>query len=338
MKFKVAQFILVIFIVAGCNDRQKIADLTTQAAEAMANENYEQAIKDYSEVIQLAPQDAPAYTARGDAFVILGKFEEGIQDFNEAIRLDPKNYLAYQLRGTAYYGDHQFDKAISDLDFTLEHQSDDAITSKLRGDAFKLRGTAYFWKNSFTNTIADLTQASKYLPDDYEIYEIRGACYDRRTDADKALSDFNIAIQLNPEATRALYGRGRIYSHAGAYTNAIQDFEAVLKLRPQAVGAENLLAWLLATCPDDQIRDGKKAVELATKACDMTKWTNYAYVDTLAATYAETGDFDQAVKYQKQAASMDGITDDNRTNVQNRIELYLQHKPYRMSKTPNAYD
>jgi hypothetical protein len=98
------------------------------------------------------------------------------------------------------------------------------------------------------------------------------------------------------------------------------------------------LAWLLATCPDDQIRDGKNAVTLATKACDLSKWEKYEYVDTLAAAYAETGDFEQAVKYQKQAASMDGIPEDNRTNVQKRIELYLQHKPYRKSKTYKNYD
>jgi hypothetical protein len=98
------------------------------------------------------------------------------------------------------------------------------------------------------------------------------------------------------------------------------------------------LAWLLATCPDNSIRNGKKAVKLATQACDMTKWTNYAYVDTLAAAYAETGDFDGALKYQKQAANMDGIPEDNRTNVQGRIELYLQHKPYRKLKPFTNYD
>jgi tetratricopeptide (TPR) repeat protein len=331
MKLKIVQIVLVVFIFAGCTHRQKITDLTAQAAEAMAKENYEQAIKDYSEVIRLDSKFAPAYAARGDAFIMLGKFDEAIQDLSEAIQLNPKNYLAYQLRGTAYYANQQFDKAINDLDFALEDESNDADTVKLRGQAFKIRGITYYSKHSFTNAIDDLTQALKYLPDDYEIYETRGDCYDRRTDADKVLNDFNKAIQLNPEDSRALYERGRFYSYAGAYTNAIHDFETAIKLKPKALGAYNLLAWMLATCPDDQIRDGKRAVELAMKACDLAKWKKYAYVDTLAAAYAETGDFEQAVKYQKQAASMDGIPENNRTNVQNRIELYLQHKPYRKS-------
>ena len=151
-------------------------------------------------------------------------------------------------------------------------------------------------------------------------------------DADKALSDFNNAIRLNPEDWLGLFGRGRIYSQMDSFTNAIQDLEKVIKLKPKAFGAYNLLAWLLATCPDDQIRDGKRAVELALKACDLAKWKKYEYVDTLAAAYAETGDFEQAVKYQKQAASMDGVPESNRTNVQDRIELYLQNKPYRKPK------
>ena len=106
-------------------------------------------------------------------------------------------------------------------------------------------------------------------------------------------------------------------------------------MKPTAYAAMNLLAWLLATCPDDHMRDGKRAVELATKACELSKWKRYACVDTLAAAYAESRDFEQAVKYQKQAAAMDGIPEINRTNVLNRIELYLQHKPYRLN-TPDS--
>jgi tetratricopeptide (TPR) repeat protein len=336
VKTKVVQIVLAVFMVAGCTHRPKIAVLTAQAAEAMAKNNYEQAIKDYSEVIRLDSQYAPAFAARGDAFVILGKFDEGIQDLSEAIRLDPKNYLAYQLRGTAYYGKQQFDKAISDLNFALEDKSDDPDTLKLRGEAFKIRGLAYFEKHSFDNAIADFTEALNMQPYDSEIYDDRGDIYRIQNEMDKAFDDFNHALQINPEDPLGLLGRGRVYSKTGSFTNAVQDFERVIRLKPKAGAVYNMFAWLLATCPDDQIRDGQRAVQLATKACDLSKWKKYAYVDTLAAAYAETGDFEQAVKYQKLAASMDEIPEDNRTNVQNRIDLYLRHKPYR--KSNKAYD
>ena len=333
MKLKFISIILLIFVCMGCDHKQKIAEFATQADRALENDNYELAIKDYSEAIRLNPKYAAAYTARGDALMILGENDKAMHDFSEAIQLNPNDYLAYELRGTVYYANQQFEKAINDLNFALKNESSNPKLLKSHGQAYKIRGLCYYWTYSFTNAIADLTEAAKYLPDDYEIYERRGDCYDRRTDADKALNDFNKAIQLNSEDWMSLYCRGSIYSHTGKYTNAIQDFEKTIQLEPQSRKANNLLAWLLATCPDDKIRNGKRAVDLATKVCEMSGWTNYAYVDTLAAAYAETGDFDQAVKYQKQAASINSIPEGNRTNVENRVQLYLQHKPYRELKT-----
>jgi Flp pilus assembly protein TadD len=328
MKLKLILISLAIFAIAGCDHRQEIAKLTSDASDAIEETNCEKAISDYSEVIRLDPKFAPAYVARGSVFVMVHKYDEAIEDLNKGIQLDSTNYLAYQIRGDAFLRKRQFDKAIKDLTVAVSDRSDDADDLNTRGASYKLRGIIYYEKRDFTNAISDFTEAAKYLPDDFYVYEMRGDCYNRKTDADKSLCDFNKAIELNPEASIALYGRGVIYSYTGEYTNAIHDFEKLIQLKPKAVRAYNMLAWVLAICPQDNIRDGKKAVALASQACDMSGWTNYAYIDTLAAAYAETGNFEQAVKYQKQASSMNGIPEGNRTNVQNRLELYLQHKPY----------
>jgi len=340
MKLRFFHIGLLALMLAGCG-RQRLQQLTSDADDANQRHDYEHAIADYTEVIRIAPQFEPAYTARAGDYVVLGKYDLALDDLKLALQLNPTNFLAYQLRGGAFYGRREYDKAIGDFDLSLEYQADNTNGVngfEIKGESFKLRGMASYRLGLVTNAIADLNEAEKYLPGDYVIYEIRGYCYDSRVNADKCLKDFNKAIELNPADVTALYGRAGVYSQTGSCMDAIQDFEKVIRLRPQAVGAYNLLAWLLATCPDDALRDGKRAVELATRACDMSQWTNYAYVDTLAAAYAETGDFDSAVKYQKQAAGMTDVPADNRTNVQNRIELYLKHEPYRKSKTFKEYD
>jgi tetratricopeptide (TPR) repeat protein len=92
--------------------------------------------------------------------------------------------------------------------------------------------------------------------------------------------------------------------------------------------ALNSLAWLRATCPEAEIRNGKEAVELALKACELSEWKDWAIIDTLAAAYAEQGDFDRAIKYQKQVLQIRKFASDY-DKIRQHLALYEQHTPYR---------
>jgi tetratricopeptide (TPR) repeat protein len=100
------------------------------------------------------------------------------------------------------------------------------------------------------------------------------------------------------------------------YAKARDDFQAALKLSPNELNTLNNLAWMEATCPDAEYRDGKAAVERATKVCQLSGWRLKEYASTLAAAYAENGDFDKAIaiaeKYEDE-----------------RLEQYRQRKPVR---------
>ena len=90
-------------------------------------------------------------------------------------------------------------------------------------------------------------------------------------------------------------------------------------------------AWTLATCPDDKVRDGRKAVELAEKLCPAEAQVPVEYLDTLAAAYAEAGRFDDARKAVSKAIGRvnRGKSEAFFGELTAREELYKAERPYR---------
>jgi len=110
---------------------------------------------------------------------------------------------------------------------------------------------------------------------------------------------------------------------------AVKDFEEGIRLSPKDGIVYNNLALFRSSCPNDNYRNGKQAVELSSKACKLTHWKSWFCIATLAAAYAETGDFAKAIEYQKMAMEMFGANKQNRDEGYRRLDLYLQGKPYR---------
>ena len=124
---------------------------------------------------------------------------------------------------------------------------------------------------------------------------------------------------------------GQSSERAGQYDRAIADLESAIKIDPNHITALNSFAWLKATCPKAQYRDGNVAIEKAVRACELTSWKECAYLDTLAAAYAESGDYEEALRWQKEAITL--LSEDDRAEQQalyeSRLTLYQSGKPYR---------
>lgn len=113
------------------------------------------------------------------------------------------------------------------------------------------------------------------------------------------------------------------------YGRALADLDELIRRNRYDPYLINLKAWLLATCPDPTYRDGQQAIESARRACELTSWSNVAIVDTLAAAYAESGDFASAIRWQREALDRSAPGTPDRRAFKDRLGLYTRGLPYR---------
>ena len=187
-----------------------------------------------------------------------------------------------------------------------------------------------FAKGDFAAAIGFYTITISLTPHDASALYSRGASYASMGQFPLAIVDFSESIRLKPQWD-TFYTRGRAYENSGKYGEAIADFYAALALKPDNFGTvaiQNESAWLLATCPDERLRDGKKAVSIALTAWKNSGEKSRAVMDTLAAAYAEAGDFVDAAKWEQKFLTTPGLKPNEVADANARLELYRQGEPY----------
>jgi tetratricopeptide (TPR) repeat protein len=158
---------------------------------------------------------------------------------------------------------------------------------------------------------------------------MRGRAYLLKGQHDRAVIDLSASIMTYPTAASPYNDRGTAQLRKKQYALAVADYEKAIAVNPEYGAAYNNLAWLLATCPDAQFRDGARAVTLAEKARQLLP-NRPREMDTLAAAYAEAGRFDDAVRMQRQTIDlMLKQSPDEVQDARARLESYEQHKAWR---------
>ena len=174
--------------------------------------------------------------------------------------------------------------------------------------------------------IRDYSEAIRLEPNFADAYTGRGAAYENLKQYDRAIKDYTEAIRIAPGVALIHANRASSYDKLGRHREAISDYEEALRLDPRDDDTLDAYAWLLATVADRALRDGKRAVELARQACELTQWKDANHLDTLAAAYARSGDFASAVKWQTKALEDPGFR--KFKEAQERLALYRAGKPY----------
>jgi len=193
--------------------------------------------------------------------------------------------------------------------------------------SYTVRGMIWREKGEEDIAIGDYNEAILLDPKYASAYANRGWAWHGKGEFDKAISDYNEAIRLDSKYVRGYVNRGLASSAKGEYDKAISDYNEAIRLDPKVASPWINRARIAATCPNANYRDGKKAVIGATTACELTGWKDWNYLDTLAAAYAEAGDFPNAVKWEEKAIEL--ASEKQKGELRSHLDLFKAHKPYR---------
>lgn len=223
---------------------------------------------------------------------------------------------------------------VNKKDMVLLKDAPDHYTKLIDGDPsnstwFAYRGWAYHRLKQSDKALKDYSDAIRLRPSVSAWFNNRGLIYAEQKKYDEAIQDYTAAIDLDDENPLSYRNRAMAYSNKKQFDKAVADMEKGVELDPEMPYAQNGLAWLLCTCPEDKIRNGKKALIHAKKACELTSYKNGGYLDTLAAAFAELGEWAQAIEWQEKALKSNDFPLNDLEAAKKRLELFKSKKPYR---------
>jgi serine/threonine protein kinase/cytochrome c-type biogenesis protein CcmH/NrfG len=249
------------------------------------------------------------------------EFDQALALLNPYMTATP-NAEAFLLRGTIYLEKADYRKAIADLTMAITLDNRDFRS-------YSRRATAYLRQGNHVGAIADFTRAIEIDPDARD-YIGRGRAYWSAGSDDAAIADMNQAIKLDPTSADGYASRASLYFNRRQWKEALADFNAALSHDGDDPYLLGDAARLLATAPVANVRDGKRAVELATRACDLTDGTNAGLLEVLAAALAESGDFDAASQRIRQAIELTDDADAKKDYLALQ-QLFASRKAYHLS-------
>lgn len=257
-------------------------------------EKFDDALAALDKAAELAPSAPGIFQQRGEVYRIKGDFPQAIEQFSRVLQMQPGNLLPLIHRSEAYLNNKQYDEALADIETVIKANPDLTIAHGLKAQTLASL-------ERFPEAIAEL----KKLTDDEEAqpeFQLQLALYHLFAKQPReAIAAYTELLEEDDDNFPALRGRADAYLNIGEHAKAVADFKKAIETEPEESGLLNNYAWVLATSPDDKVRDGKLAVELATKACDETDYEESHILSTLAAAYAESGDFAKATEWSKKA-------------------------------------
>lgn len=194
---------------------------------------------------------------------------------------------------------------------------------------------AQLQKGEVENARRSVDAALRNDPTFWPALYTRAKVFLRQGKPELAIQDCGEALRQHPAFFEAALLRASANAALGRYAESLKEIEHVIAIRPRTTGLARALsdrAWIRAVCPDPSFRNGRQAIKDATAACRIMSWNDEDMIDTLAAAYAEAGDFDSAVRYEEKALTTKGISADDSRVFQYHLALFKKHQPVRSSR------
>ncbi len=285
------------------------------------SDDLDRAVADVDMALQIDPRFVSALIMRAYLWQWRNQLDRAIADVNQAIELDSRNAYAFVERAIFEFDMKDFDKSLRDFDTAVELGSSAAVIHIGRGMINVEKGDAKKAQAEFNKALG----IDAKHPDAYCGY---ASLFLKRGNTKKALLVLDQAVELDPESPESHGNRAIVLLSIGKYDKALDDFDAVLRFAPGSVRGHRERAWLLATCPEEKIRNGDEAVKSATRACQLTDWKEPHCLTTLAAACSEAGDFDGAIRWQERALELSGTRSQEVANQRRLLDRYKAKKPY----------
>jgi tetratricopeptide (TPR) repeat protein len=287
-----------------------------RAGVHIAQEKWDEALADIDRALEVEPTDFMALLIRSEIHQQRGDSEAARRDVDRALELKPDLPQAVLQRAEVAIDEQRYADAIRDIQLVLRAVDDIGLKTRL-AILYTLNDQPRRAIRVYGQILADISERVELLRAQLELADDDEQRDRLKTELELLQQDYRVA---------SLRGRGDAYLSVGKQGEAIADYEQALEVEPDESGVLNNLAWVLATSPDDQLRDGKRALELARKACEVTDYEQAHVLSTLAAAHAELRDFENAIQWSSKAVELD---QGQIEQLAQELESYREKKPWR---------
>ncbi len=253
-----------------------------------------------------------------------GQLDDAIAHYRTTLEMQSDFSDADYNLGSALLGKGQVDEAIFYCDKAVTMQPNDP-------DAQVALGNALFQKRRIDDAIVHYQKAVAMRPDYFLARSGLGHALLEKGKLDDAIEHFRAALLIQPNDADCHTVLAIALDEKGQTAEAIGHYEKALTISPQSVSALNNLAWLLATDSDASLRNGVRAIQFAQQAEQLSGGKNAVVLRTLAAAYAEAGQFGKAIESAQAAMQLGRSQGDDSlvAELQQEIALYELTLPYR---------